>query len=808
MFKNYITVALRNIMKNKLYAAINIIGLAIGLGVFVFGSVLIDYEKSHDRYFPKLDRIYSINSVIEPSAGFGIRQTDSTYAGFGQYVASGMQQVEASALVRRREFLISVGEDDFYQDIRFTDPDFAKIFDFDYLYGDASVMEDPSALLLTKSEAERLFGQESPNGKTVTLDHQHELTVRAVIEDPPANTHFNSSLTGETKFAALANFAALEKVSGYDPTQDWNNLSLGERTYILASESHDLRTLETSLQRLYEQHYPEDKKELVASLTLAPLAEANTFFWDAVGMPVLTSVYVLSFLVLIVACVNYANLATAQNIGRAREVGLRRTLGAGQKQLLIQFLTESLIIASTSMFIALVMVEMIVPVFNQVSGKVMAVDHIAALPWLLATIVGVAVISGGYPAYLITRTTPIQALRDGNKKASAKSMMRSVMIGVQFVIAIFMLAMVLVMYFQNQKVRETRNLYPTDQILVLQRLNIEEISERVETLKTELKRLPGVENVALMSQVPYDQNNSIFETTRISGDEAAKFRMNRTWIDYDFIDTLEIPMIAGRDLSPDVASDMFRTEQQNQNVIVNELATRQLGFASPEAAIGQTFYNVPGEDEASNEYTIVGVVEDQNFLGFHNAIKPFTFLAAEGMSSAAIRFKAADVVQTIADIEAVWDDVIPNYPMQSSFLSETFEGVYNIYRSINMAFAGFAVLALSLALIGLFGLAAFMAEQRTREIGIRRVMGASVRQVVRLLIWQFSKPVIWALLFALPAAYFSMNLYLDFFVDRIPLPVGIIVIAGIIGVFAAWAIVAMHATSVARANPINALRYE
>ncbi|WP_262694752.1 ABC transporter permease [Kordiimonas aquimaris] len=808
MFKNYITVALRNIIKNRLYAFINIVGLAIGLAVFVFGSVLVDYEQNHDSIFPKLDRIYTVNSIISPSAGFGIQRTDSTYAAFGQYIPGGMPQVEASATVKRREFLASIGGNDFYQDIRFTDPAFTAIFDLQYLYGDASVLQDPTAIILTRSAAERLFGEASPNGQTLTLDHGYEMTVRAVVEDLPADTHFNSSLTGEPEFSSLANFTALKQINGYDNTEDWNNLSLGERTYILAPEGHDLETLNASLHALYQQHYPEDIKELVVRLELSPLTLANTFFWDAVGMPVITSIYVLAFLVLVVACVNYANLATAQNMGRAREVGLRRTLGAGRRQLLIQFLTESIIIAMIAMFIALVGVELIVPLFNQSSGKVLSVDHLAALPWLTFTVLSVALVSGGYPAYLITRTTPIQALRDGGKKGAAKSAMRSIMIGVQFVIAIFMLATVLVMYFQNQKVRDTINLYPTEQILVLERLGVDGVSDKMETLKAELKRLPNVENVSVMSQVPFEQNNSVFDATRISGDEPGSFRINRVWIDYDFLQTLEVPLLAGRDISRNVASDMLRDGEQSQNIIVNELATKQLGFSSPQEAIGQSFYDIPDEGDETYQFTIVGVVEDQNFLGFHNEIKPFVFMGATGRRVAAVRFKPLNVQQTVADIEAVWDRVIPDYPMQSRFLSETFEGVYVIYRSINIAFAGFAFLALSLALIGLFGLAAFMAEQRTREIGIRRVMGASVQQVVRLLIWQFSKPVIWALFVALPAAYLGMNLYLDFFSDRIALPVGIIAIAGMIGVFAAWGIVAMHAATVARSNPVNALRYE
>lgn len=812
MIKNYITTAIRNLLKNRLYAFINIVGLAIGLAVYVFGTVLVDYERNHDRVFENVDRIYTVGSLIAPSANIGLRQTDSVHAAFLQHIETNMLELDAVAYLKRMEFLITVGDNDFYQEIRFASPDFTRIFDLPYIYGDATALSNPSGIIITETTSERLFGDVNPVGQTITLDHSHALTVTAVISDLPANTHFNSSLFGEGKVGAIAQLAVLEQTNNYDPAQDWNDLSLGDRTYLLAPIEHNRESLQANLTSLFETHAPEDMREqLIADVILRPLVDANTFIWDAVGMPILGSISILSLLVLVVASVNYANLATAQNIGRTREVGLRRTLGAMRQQLLVQFLTESLVLTSIAMAIALVLLELVVPIFNQASGKVLALNILDIVPWLAATVLAVAFVSGGYPAYQITRATPIQALRDGNKKGGAQSLMRSTMIGLQFVIAIFMLAAVMVMYFQNQKVRDTINLYPTDQILVLQRLDVDGVRDRVETLKTELKRLPGVVNVSVMSQVPYDQSNSTQDVTPTSGDETASFNINRNRVDHDFLATLDIPLIAGRDFSLEVAADTYRSRDAAQNVIVNELAVEKLGFTSPEEALGQTYFELPGEGETVEEqrqFTIVGVVENQNFLGFHNVIKPFQFEVIPGQYNAAVRFKPAGVEQTLSDIETVWDQVIPDYPIQTVFLSETFEGVYGIFRAINMALAAFAALALSLALIGLFGLAAFMAEQRTKEIGIRRVMGANVQQVIRLLIWQFSKPVIWALLLALPLAYLSMNLYLDFFTDRISLPIGIIAIAGLIGVCAAWGIVAMHAVAVARANPIKALRYE
>ena len=806
MLKNYIIIALRNILKNRLYAFINIIGLAIGLTVYVFGSVLVDYERNHDQNFANTDRIYTVNSIFSPAANVGIKRADTTYAAFGEFLKTGMPQLEAMARIKRQEFLVTVGDDDYYQEIRFADPEFTQIFDLDYIAGNASALNDPSSIIFTRSAAEKFFGDVDVMGRTVLLDHQNSLTVAAVIEDLPANTHFNSSVLGEDDMAVLAPLSALKKLIDYDPALDWGNISLGNRMYLMAPLNHDFVDLATSLETTYQQHFPEDQKEFIIGVTLEPLTQANTSFWEGIGLPVIDSISILAVLVLVVACVNYTNLATAQNMGRAREVGLRRTLGAGRRQLLIQFLTESLIVAFIALMIALVLLELIIPFFNQSLGKVVTLNHFAILPWLALTTLAVGLISGGYPAYLITRTTPIDSLKDGNSGGARTSIVRSSMIGLQFVIAIFMLAMVMVMYFQNQKVKQTIDLFPTDQILVLERLGVEEIAQQTETLRNELVRLPNVENVAYMSQVPFEQNNSSFEANINPGDEATGFSMNRIRIDYEFLSTLDVALVAGRNVSREVALDGPIEGSLQANVLVNELAVDQLGFASPDAAIGQSFHQM--EDEGSIQLTIVGVVENQNFLGFHNKLKPFTFKVQSGQRVGAVRFKPVDVQQTLQDVEAVWDRVIPNYPMQSRFLSETFEGVYTIYRSINVALAAFATLALSLALIGLFGLAAFMAEQRTKEIGIRKIMGASVPQVVRLLIWQFSKPVLWALFVALPLAYFSMDLYLDFFSDRIGLPVGIIAIAGMIGVVAAWGIVAMHAASVARSNPIQALRYE
>ena len=805
MLKNYITTALRNLLKNRLYALINVLGLAIGLAIYVFGTVLVDYERSHDRNFANFDRIHTITTTFTPDANVGFVSADSVQMAFGPIMKTGMPEVGGIARIRREEFLLSIGEDAYYQDIRFTDPDFTRIFDFIYIAGDSTALDAPDSLILTRSTAERLFGDKDPMGQVIELDKETTATVTAVVEDLPANTHFNSSIIVDAPFEAMANLKVLEAARDVDLDQDWSDLSIGNMTYVLLPPNLDGEWLNARLEMLYDEHFPEDTKDLVSAVGAVPLARANTYLWEAVGLPLLTSVKILALLVLVVACVNYTNLAIAQSLGRAREVGLRRTMGAQRKQLLGQFLTESLVTATIAMIIALVMLETLIPAFNAVLGKVVALRYSEILPWLLATVLLVGVVSGGYPAYLIARTDPIDALKDGAGKGRTGGFLRSAMISVQFIIAVFMLASVTVMYFQNQKVKETINLFPSDQVIAIERMNRNEIQARAETLRSELRRLPGVVNVALTNQTPFDQSNRSVDVSLVAGDDSSSVTMNRIRIDHNFMDTLDIPILAGRNLSQDIASDGAGDGTTTPiNVIVNELALSQLGFETMDAALGESFYSL-GSDR---QHTIIGVVPDQNYLGLHNNVKPMIFYADEDRYYAAVRIRPNNIENTLADIRRVWDDVYPDYPMQSKFLDEQFEGVYGIFRSINMALSGFAVVALALALIGLFGLAAFMAEQRTREIGIRRVLGASVPQLVRLLIWQFSKPVVWALVVALPLAYISAGLYLNVFADQINLIEAIVAGAGLVSIVLAWAIVATHASWVARANPIKALRYE
>ncbi|MEM9184619.1 MAG: FtsX-like permease family protein [Pseudomonadota bacterium] len=810
MVLNNFKIAFRNLRKHKLFAAINIIGLALGMAVYLLAGLIARYESNHDAFFANAERIYTLGINAAPGLNVGISKLNVVNSAVGPILeAEHGEDVDAVARTLGYEFLVSEGADGFYERVTFTDPSLLEIFDFAYLGGDANALKSATGLVLTRSTAMRYFGTVDVVGKVLTFDNQYDFSVQAVIEDVPRNSHFNSSLIMEGELNVIAPIAALSPLRDFDVAGEWNNLSLGNMTYVMLPPSLDGDWLQAQMDRIYDTLVPETQHEIVASFYVDPLQRANLAIWDAIGMPVITVIQLLGLMVLIVACVNYTNLATAQSLGRTREVGMRKTMGADQRQLLIQFLVESLVIAAIAMFVAVACLELAIPIFNNLTNKVMALDYLQTSPWLVTTTVLVGLAAGLYPAWLITRTSPIEALRDLARKGRKGAAMRSTMIGLQFGISAFMLSLVAIVYMQNEKVKEGSYIFPRDEVYTLSRLGVDEIAPRLDTLRNELEALPGVTAVAYSSQIPFEQSNSQRDYASKPGDEASEFRVNALRMSPEFLTVYDIPLLAGRNLDRDIAGDVLvDDETEVLNVLVNELTLERMGITSPEAGVGQRLYR-PGEQGTLRELMIVGVLPTQNILGLFNQEKPWVFTYyPPAMTTASVRISSGNMLETISEVEAVWKRVIPEYPMQGSFLNETFDEVYDVLKYMNSALAGFAAVALALAMIGLFGLAAFMAAQRTKEIGVRKVLGASSLQIAGLLVWQFSKPVLWALAVALPAAFFATKIYLNFFADRIESPILLLAAAGATAVVLAWATIAGHAWRIARANPIRALRYE
>ena len=455
MFWNNVLIALRNLSKHKVFALMNILGLSIGLVVFVFGNLLVRYEANHDANFANADHIYSIGSNAAPGLEVGFSRFNSTFSAVAPLIESDLEDIESVARSMVYEYLVSAGEESFYQLIRFVDPGFFSMFDLDFIQGDAAVFSDPAAVLLTESSAIRYFGTTDVVGQVLTLDNQYDFRVGAVVQNLPQNTHFNSAVFFDAAFEVVIPIEALARLRDYDVAAgDWNNLSLTNMVYVQLPPNLDGVWLQSQLDALYERHTPEDQRDVFESFYVTPLRMVNLSIWQTLGLPIITVVQLLSLLVLIVACVNYTNLATAQSMGRSREVGMRKTMGAGRGQLLAQFLTESVVIAT------LAMLELIVPLFNTATNKVLALNYIETLPWLVLAVVIVGVGAGMYPAMLITKATPIEALRDSARKGRKGSRTRSMMIGGQFAISAFMLALVAIVFMQNERVKASSSEFP------------------------------------------------------------------------------------------------------------------------------------------------------------------------------------------------------------------------------------------------------------------------------------------------------------------------------------------------------------
>ena len=384
------------------------------------------------------------------------------------------------------------------------------------------------------------------------------------------------------------------------------------------------------------------------------------------------------------------------------------------------------------------------------------------------------------------------------------------MIAAQFAISIFILSMVLIIHFQNEMLRELSNAFPKADVLVLDKMDSEGVRPKHELLRQELTRLPGVERVSYSNIVPFAPVGRFRKMTPIEGDESQEMEFNMVSVDWEFLAAYDTDIVAGRGFDKAYAEDLYNPDTPRINVVVNQMTAENLGFGRGQAAIGKSFYRILDEDNPQPmQYTIVGVIPDQYFRGVHIGIKPLVYFIRPDLHRfATVRLTGENLNQTLQDIDGIWKQHIQNYPIERKFLDNYFRLFFRIPEAINKILGAFAAIALSLALIGLFGLAAFLAQRRTKEIGIRKVMGASVSQIVRLLIWQFSKPVIWSLLVALPLAYLASSIYLDFYAERFDFLVPVILLAAVVGVATAWVIVAGHAINIAKATPIRSLRYE
>ena len=819
MIKNYFISAYRNVLKNRLFAVINIVGLAVGLLVFVLSQMIAEYENTHDTFFAKAERIHLVSATFNPARNIGVRIAMGVHTTIAPLMRELVPAAEVTARLYDRQYLVRVGDKVFYQPIRFAEDGFLDIFDFEFVAGSPeTALADPSGVILTETTARKFFGDEDPMGRTITLDRDKDLRVTGLIRDLPGNSHFVSSLIAEdVAFEMIAHDRVFLEISGYDADNAWGNMSTNYVTYTLLREGVSAAEADRQLAALYDGHVDANEKEVISSIELMPLQRINLYPWEASGIPAILGVQLLGLLVLIIASLNYTNLATAQVMRRTREVALRKTMGADKKQLFSQFIVESVLVALAALLLALGLIEFALPALNAASGKTFSfglLTNPAGLAELVLLVLLVGVLSGAYPALMIARGGTVQMLQGEFGRGRHGNWVRATLLVFQFTISIFMAVGVSIIFAQNQQILNSSAVFDKDRILVIDRVRQDGITENWGVLKNEIGRIPGVGAVSFVSMPPFEQSNTDTTVSTEPGDEATNFTIGYLAVDQDFLAALDMPLLAGRGLSLEVANDKYRRDENGEpiggvvNILINETAARKLGISQATAALGRSFYGTQYAENA-REFRIVGIVPDINYRGFQNSVRPLMFLWLEsGYQNMLVRIESGAPADVVDRIDRTWAGIVPDYPIERRFLSSIFDEVYKVFQAVTGTIAGFATVALLLALFGLFGLAAIMAAKRTREIGIRKVLGAGTPDIVRLLVWQFTRPVAIGFVLAAPLGYYGARMYLDFFADRISLTPLPFLVAGGAAMLFAWITVSGHALRVARSSPIEALRYE
>ncbi len=599
--------------------------------------------------------------------------------------------------------------------------------------------------------------------------------------------------------------------------ETWGSTGSQNIVYVMLEEGVSKDLVNAGLTQLHQTFVP-DTNDFQVDYFLAPLTGVYNWAWDALGIPVPQSIRILGILILLVAIFNYSNLTNAQYMGRIREIGLRKSLGSSRLQLLFQFFTESVAVATIALVIAVSLAVLALGPLNDLAGKNFSLTGLFT-PGGLALLEGIALFTGFlggiHPALKISKTPAAACLSDRGLTAGGRGKLRNIIVALQFGIAIMLASGAAVIYAQNRHIDSQNTLFDRDNIVLLDRIGREGVTEKYETMKTDLERLPGVERVTASNNVPYEQSSESASYARVQDDTASEVELLMIYTDHDFMATYEVPILAGRDFNREIALDTFFKEVEDEerqgsvNVILNRMAAKQLGWESAEDALGGRFFYAD-LTSPSIEHRVAGVIEDFNYQGAFSRIRPMIFVVRPaGLETAAIHVNGGNISDTVGQIDEVWNRLHPDFPLVRSFLDDQFNQIFSLLRMLATILGGFALVAVIVAFIGLFGLSAFVAKSRTKEIGLRKIVGATVGKLMQLMVYQISIPVLFAIIPAALLAWAGMNFgYLQAFSERIGSVVPFVAVAAAVVLILAWVVVSINAWKVASASPIHALKYE
>lgn len=787
MFANYLLVTIRKLKKDKIYSWLNIIGLAVGLTAFILIALYVQYELSFDRYHDNADRIYRV--VREERA--------CTPAPLAPALMEKFPEVDSAArIIRSSNTLVSFEKNHFLEEeFYWADPEMFDVFSIPFISGDPeSALNNPFAILLSQKTARKYFGHADPIGKILTMSERYEFEVAGVFFDMPANSHFimDAVVPYETYFLITDNdidnwssnfsytYVLLHKDA--DPAEMSNKISpVLEIPLLKAAGIQEPYPKIYSIQPLTEIH--------LHSLRMQEIRANNE-------MKYIILFSAVAFLILFIACINYINLATAQSLRRGKEVGLRKVVGAQKGQLITQFLGESVSMTILAMIISVMMVLLALPAFNSLVERQLTLNPFQnpqlILGLALITLF-VGLFAGSYPAMRMSDFKPISVLSGAFSRSHKGSSLRNVLVLVQFSITIILIIFTTVVRKQLNFIKTVDMGYAKEQIITLP-VRGSSIRQNIQAIKTELLKYSGITAVSTSGRLP--NNIDTFTSRDWTGrnpDEPIPIFYNTA--DYDFTGLFGMQIVQGRSFSRDFPSD------KNGAFLVNETAVK---VAEWESSIGRKLTHWSGETG-----TIVGVLKDFHLQSLHSPIEPlYIFLDPNNFSNLSIKIKSADIPATIDYVKGVMKTFSPSYPFSMSFFDEVFERAYFTEQRMVRIFGAFALLAIFIACLGLFGLTTFAAELRTKEIGIRKVLGASYSKIFLLLSREFIGWVLLANLIAWPIAYYAMNRWLQNFAYRIHIGIAAFLLSGGTALLIAYLTVSYQSIKSARANTVDSLRYE
>ena len=801
MLKNYLKIAFRNIARQKGYAFINVLGLALGIGCCLLIMLWVMDELSYDRFHENAGQIYRIEQdQFYSERTFHVNVTPYPMA---QGCKDEIPEIKyATPLPSPGTLLCRYGEKAFFeQNVLAVQPDFLAMFSFAMIRGERdNALQQPHSLLITREIARKYFGEEDPLGKVLTVNNQYEFTVEGVLENVPSNSTIQFDMLLPYGFLKDLEFGSLES---WGSNSIVSLVQLHENTDVAAVNAKITELRFRRVEAVYQDD-PEGlerfQKRRKTAFMLMPLTDIHlhSYFGYTQSMGRILYVYVFSIIalfILLIACINFMNLSTARSVKRAKEVGLRKVVGAARRQLVLQFFGESVLLALLGMALAFLLVALVLPEFGALAGKDFSIRDLYQLRFLigmLSVTLLTGIVAGSYPALFLSSVRPVQVLKGTLTSGRKGSAFRKVLVVLQFTLSIMLIIGTIVIFYQVNFMQSKALGYDKAHLLYIPLRG--DTAEKFDLLKQELLNEPRVLQVTGSGHTPshIGSNTSGFDWPGKDPDYSILISVNA--VGFDYVETMKIDMLEGRSFSPEFPSDTANA------YMVNEEMVRVMGM---ESALNQRLSY--GDEDG----TIIGVMKNYHFQPVDRKIEPLAlYVNPKRLNYMVIRLQAGDIPAAIEAVESTWQRVIPAYPFDYHFVDQDIDEMYRGWKDMGTLLNYFTILAILIASLGLFGLASFTAEQRTREIGVRKVLGASVGQLVLLISREFAKWVVLANLIAWPIAYYVMNNWLQGFDYRISLSWWIFVASGILALVIALLTVSYQSIRAALANPVDALKYE